>query len=346
MIKQLYQNPDIFKFDIPLPDNPLQNLNCYVVRSGDDTLIIDTGFNRPACMEAMKAGLLELNIDLKQSSMFLTHLHSDHIGLAYALMNDIKRPIYMSRLDYEYFCDSIMGNQWEKTEEYYEKEGLPKEYTTVLRSQNPARSFAPSGVFDAITLEDGQKIKVGEEEFTCILTPGHTPGQMCLYHEKEQIMFTADHILFNITPNITNWLYIPDSLGDYLISLQKIRKYQMKLALPAHRKNDKNVYERIEEIWFHHQARLKGCIDALAKKSNMTAYETAACLQWSMRGKCWEDFPVSQRWFAMGETLSHLDYLRIRGMVTRQDSEPFTYQLAIDVATCYQKLDVAFNNAF
>ena len=29
MTEQIYNNPDIFKIYIPLPDNPLKNLNCY-----------------------------------------------------------------------------------------------------------------------------------------------------------------------------------------------------------------------------------------------------------------------------------------------------------------------------
>ncbi len=32
-------------------------------------------------------------------------------------------------------------------------------------------------------------------------------------------------------------------------------------------------------------------------------------MKWSMRGKCWEEFPITQRWFAVGETMAHLDYL-------------------------------------
>lgn len=342
MITKIYSKPDIFQFDIPLPDNPLQNLNCYVIKSNNSTMIIDTGFNQPACMEAMKAGLSELNVDLDKSTMFLSHLHSDHIGLAYAMMNGRKGPIYMSQTDYSYFCDSIADGGWEDTESYYETEGLPHEYTTVLRSQNPARSFAPSGVFEATTVSDGEKIYVGDEEFTCISAPGHTPGLMCLYHEKEQIMFTADHILFNITPNITSWLGVPDSLGDYLQSLKKIRRFPMKTALPSHRKNDINVYLRIEQILQHHRNRLQNTIEALNENSHMTAYETAAKLRWSMRGKCWEEFPISQRWFAMGETLSHLDYLQIRGMVKRESGKLFTYSLAMDMPNCTQTLDKLF----
>ncbi|MFQ8841384.1 MAG: hypothetical protein ACLR8P_11160 [Clostridium fessum] len=27
----------------------------------------------------------------------------------------------------------------------------------------------------------------------------------------------------------------------------------------------------------------------------------------------WEEFPPSQKWFAVGECMAHLDYLRLRG---------------------------------
>ncbi len=47
MLTKVYNEPRIFQIDVPLPDNPLRNLNCYVVQDGGETLIIDTGFNRP-----------------------------------------------------------------------------------------------------------------------------------------------------------------------------------------------------------------------------------------------------------------------------------------------------------
>lgn len=327
MIQLIRRNPDIFRIDIPLPENPLKNLNCYAIQDKGETLLIDTGFHRPECLEAMKEGLSQLNVDWERTGFFLTHLHSDHTGLVYELTKDKNCPIYMSGLDYAYFINSMNGDAWDKLEVYYEKQGMPPEYTKVLRETNPARSFAPSGIFDAIIVEDGRKINVGNYEFTCIQVPGHTPGQMCLYLEEEQIMFTADHILFDITPNITSWLGVSDSLGDYLKSLQKIKRFPMKIALPAHRKNDMDVYERIEEIIYHHKLRLEETLQVLAEEKPLNAYETASRLTWSMRGKHWEEFPLAQRWFAVGETIAHLDYLLQRGMIERNEGKVYTYSL-------------------
>lgn len=319
MVEKIFCEPEIFKIYVPLPDNPLKNLNCYVICSMDESLIIDTGFCMNECYEAMRRGLCELGIDLnsKKTSLFLTHLHSDHIGLAAKLMpkNSL---IYMSKIDYEYLKTWENEGAWEKTEDVFCTEGFPKEAIGVLRETNPARSYAPEGPFDAVTLVDGDIVRVGIFDFLCILTPGHTPGHMCLYLKEKGLMILGDHVLFDITPNITSWLNVEDSLNDYLTSLKKIKIYDVETALPAHRKNDKNFYVRVDEILEHHKVRLENTYQAVSEKGGMTAYEIAEKLKWSMRGRDWSEFPMHQKWFAVGETLSHLDYLKNRGMIQKK----------------------------
>lgn len=48
-------------------------------------------------------------------------------------------------------------------------------------------------------------------------------------------MLLGDHVLFDITPNITDWWDVPDSLGNYLRSLDKLEAYPVTLPLPGHR---------------------------------------------------------------------------------------------------------------
>lgn len=40
-------------------------------------------------------------------------------------------------------------------------------------------------------------IQIGNEEFTVIATPGHTPGCICLYNKKEKTLFSGDTIFAN-----------------------------------------------------------------------------------------------------------------------------------------------------
>ena len=319
MFEQVYSNPDIFKIYVPLPDNPLKNLNCYVLKGKNENLIVDTGFNRPECLEALKEGLKELEIDIDKTSLFLTHLHSDHTGLAGEIMNE-NSPIYMSEIDFNRLILSLSGKFWPVMEEVFEKNGFPAEAIEISRKINPARAFAPSKLFDAIKIQDGHKINIDGNEITCILTPGHTPGHMCLYIEDKKIMFTGDHVLFDITPNITSWNEVSDALADYIKSLEKIRSYDVETALPSHRLSSKNFYDRIEELLEHHKERIAECLEIVKAIPDSDAYTIASKMKWSMRGKDWSEFPVQQKWFAVGETLSHLDYLINKGEVEKDES--------------------------
>lgn len=344
MLIKVHETPCIYRLDVPLPENPLKNLNCYIIQDNGETLILDTGFNRKECLDALQEGLTELHADWNKTSLFLTHLHADHTGLAPALMKGKPGQIYMSGMDHNYLESIMVGEVWKTSDAQFIREGFTEEQILTLHKGNPARGFEPDEFFPVTQLQDGDTITVGSYTFTCILVPGHTPGQMVLYLPEQKLMFTADHILFDITPNITSWVGTADALGDYLQSLVKIRAYDIAIALPAHRKNDQNVYERIAEIIEHHLKRLKETIDALSHYPNSNATEIAACLKWSMRGKTWQEFPLSQRWFAVGETIAHLDYLVCRGLAEKKEQgEKNAYCLTMHADLCKSRLDCTWN---
>ena len=317
MYEKIYSNPDIYKIYVPLPNNPLKNLNSYVVKTENKNLIIDTGFNMPECYEALTEGLKELEIDIEKSEMFLTHMHSDHIGLAPFVMN-ANSVIYMSKIDYDRLHNDSPEYSWDALYRKFISEGFPKEAIEQLHKSNPAEAYAPEKSFSAVTLKDGDKIKIGNYEFTAILTPGHTPGHMCLYLEEEKLMFLGDHVLFDITPNITFWTGIRDSLKDYIDSLNKIKKFDVETALPAHRKNEMDFYIRIDQIIKHHHERLAECLHIIKNNPGLHAYDIAGFMKWSMRGKNWAEFPIHQKWFAVGETIAHTDYLRCQNKIYRK----------------------------
>lgn len=327
MIEKVFSNPDVYRIYVPLPENPLRNLNAYVIKTQGRNMIVDTGFNRRECREALMGGLEELEIKIEDTDFFITHLHGDHSGL----VNKIAEPnskIYMSEIDYRYLKGDIANVSWQKIEELYTKEGFPQEITDMLKSTNQAKKFMPDKLFEVQMLSDGEIIELGGYEFKCILTPGHTPGHMCLYLEKEKLLFSGDHILFDITPNITSWYGIKDSLKDYMTSLEMIKKLDIEVTLPGHRGSKGSAYERIDEILQHHKIRLEDTVEVIRNsKDPLTAYEVAQRMQWNLRGKSWEEFPENQKWFAMGETMSHLDYLvNIETIFKRKDENMQIYR--------------------
>lgn len=44
-------------------------------------------------------------------------------------------------------------------------------------------------------------------------------------------------------------------------------------------------------------------------------------MAWSIRCRSWEDFPLTQKFFAVGEALAHLDYLETRGQLRRMEHQ-------------------------
>ncbi len=308
MITHINHNPDIYSIHIPLLNNPLKNLNCYVIKTADRSLVVDTGFRRPECLEALREGLKELELDITKTDLFITHLHADHCGLADEFNNG-SSVIYMSKIDYDYFCPFWESSSWQEINEYYMKEGQPKGEIEMQKDVNPSRILTAKSLFPAKTFSDGYEFSMGGIDFTTIETPGHTPGHTCLYIKKEKIMFLGDHVLFDITPNIGVWKDVKNSLGDYLKSLDKIKDFDISLALPSHRNNAGDVYARIEAIKNHHKIRLDSTMEIVAKEEGQTAYEIASKMKWSVRGKSWDEIPEFQKWFALSETLAHINYL-------------------------------------
>ena len=109
MIEEIFTN--LYKIDIPLPKNPLKAINSYVIKASERNLIIDTGWNQDECMNAMLAGLRELGVDIKKTDFFITHLHSDHLGLVSTLAPDTSK-IFFNQPDADRFNSGIRLNDF------------------------------------------------------------------------------------------------------------------------------------------------------------------------------------------------------------------------------------------
>lgn len=319
MIEKVWEHPEIFRIPVPLPENPLRALNVYVLCDKGESLVIDTGFHRQECLDALLSGLSELGISPKSTKLFLTHLHSDHIGLAEQFVSP-KSVIYMGSIDHEYFLNIKKGLVWPYMESLFVHNGFPEDEIALQPVGNQGRRYAPEKPFSVQRVSDGDILQVGSCELRCVWTPGHTPGHMALYLPKEKLLFSGDHILFDITPNISAWRDVPGSLEDYLWSLEKIKKLEVVRTFPAHRSGNDDLYDRINAIERHHRQRLAEIISLLDRRSGSSAFQIAGRMKWSARGTPWELFPPHQKWFATGEAIAHLQLLVQNGQAVVQET--------------------------
>lgn len=321
MVELIYRSPDIYKIDVPLTGNPLKNLNCYVIKDGGESAVIDTGFRTEECWQALKGGLSEIGVSPEHTRLLITHLHSDHIGLA-GYFNYPDTTIYMGELEYDYFLQMKEGRIRGRIDKGYLQEGFPEEELLDAMKTNPATIYLPDATFPVTTLQEGDTITVGNTVLTAVFMPGHTPGQMIFYIADKKIMFLGDHLLFDITPNITEWPEVDNSLKHYMHNLERLLDFDIELPLPAHRNlSNKTLEDRVAEILAHHAVRLNQILQMLKEHPGSSAYEIAGGLTWSMRGRSWKDAPNRQKWFAVGETLAHIEYLMAENKVCRVKKE-------------------------
>ena len=326
MVEKVFEN--IYRIVVGLPKNPLRELNSYIICGGDRNLIIDTGFNTPECLADLKEGISKLNLDMSKTDLLLTHFHADHVGLVHQVEDMAKAAgnddfkIYMSQIDKsvsEKFADKMYN--WNVQLQRFLGEGFPAKELDEVYANHPAKRHTEPTDFDIVSLNDGDIFKVGDIELQVIITPGHTPGHVCLYYEKEQIFFSGDTVLFNITPNISFWPASTKALGEYFLSLLKIREIPVKLCLPGHRAINTDLKGRIDELLKHHEERLQEVIDILKANPTSTGYEVAKAMHWDIRAKDWSDFPSGQKWFAVAEAVAHIDFLVETNVVLKTQKE-------------------------
>ncbi len=307
--------PNLYLVEVPLPHNPLQAVNCYIIKANGKSLVIDTGMNREECLSVLSSGLKELGVDLNQTDFFITHLHADHIGLVSTLATDTSK-IYFNQAD----ADIINAAVWEDYANFAGINGFPEPELQRAIQSHPGYKYSPQGHLDFSILKEGDTITIGDYLFQCIETPGHSPGHMCLYEPDKRIFISGDHILSNITPNISSFSNDENPLKEYLSSLDKVYNFDVSLVLPGHRAVFTNFKERIQELKHHHQVRASEVLSILEKGAR-DAFQVASQMTWDMSYECWELFPVSQKWFATGEAIAHLKYLEEEGKITRRVQE-------------------------
>ncbi|MDD6239616.1 MAG: MBL fold metallo-hydrolase, partial [Oscillospiraceae bacterium] len=243
----------LYAIAVPLPNNPLKNLNAYVV-TGSRNLLIDTGFHQKECRDALLSGLQELGISMEHTDIFLTHLHSDHTGLAPEIRGKDTK-IFIGEKDLSHMPGPHSTFRWADSDDRFAAEGFPRDLLAILTEQNPAQGLSPIPYDGYLPVKPGDVFSYGEHRFTAVHTPGHTPGHMCLWEAETGICLLGDHVLFDITPNITRWMGVSDSLGDYLQALRDIQTLPVTVPLPAHRQVHMDFQARCQQLIAHHGTR-------------------------------------------------------------------------------------------
>ncbi len=211
-------------------------------------------------------------------------------------------------------------NYWKNLTNTHKVAGFPAELVEPILKATPGYLYQE--VYEELarpsrTSRDGEKIPIGEYIFQTVWTPGHSPGHICLYDGKHQILMAGDHLLPTITPHVTQWAGEESSaLAQYLDSLDKVGQLDVDVVLPSHEELFKDHRKRINELKEHHRLRATEILSEI-QREELTAYQIASRIHWDVGYASWDRFPLFQRYLAVGEALAHLRFLEDQGQVRK-----------------------------
>jgi len=326
----------IYMFEVPflpgLGQGDMTGTLCYLMREGDGWLMVDSGYNDDHSYEALVQHLDTLGIPIEDIRwLFITHYHPDHSGLAARIRAASGAKVIMHQDDWNILQRAVSSaEEWtlDGLVEWAKTLGVPpSELDEFYQMASFGRTLFPGGLEPDIVLQ-GEENMVGETgRLKAILTPGHSPGHICLYDEERKVLFAGDHVLVEITPHISpSHLTSYNQLGQYLDALRKIQYLDVDMVLPAHQRPFNHLAQRVDAIIEHHRVRLEEMIEALTEHP-MSPWELAPSVSWDVG--TWDEMDATNCVLAMRETLAHLQLLESQGQVVMVEEEGLSkYRLA------------------
>jgi hydroxyacylglutathione hydrolase len=198
--------------------NAQNNCNSYLI-DGEVKILIDPGHHQPFRHVQQNLDLLGISLD-QISVAIITHGHPDHFEGVRRLNKSTM--VAMNTEEYR-FIRKLAGSYFDIPEPHF-------------------------------FLEEGD-LKIGDHMFQVVVTPGHSPGSICLYWPDKKALFTGD-VVFSQGIGRTD---LPGGNGEQLKnSIKRISRLDVEYLLTGHgnivvgKDAVQENFKKIEDIWFNY----------------------------------------------------------------------------------------------
>lgn len=309
----------IIPLSIPTPFY-VGDVNVYLIKE-DPLTLIDAGPKTPQAAEALRAQLRQNGVELNDiRRVVLTHAHEDHCGLAKQIRDEAKNA---EILVHKWETGHLFGRlAQEEHRKLMYRAGVPVKVFDEMQEIYSEISLLTDALNDGefSALEDEMELEFAGGSLKVLHTPGHTPGSCSFVREANRTLIVGDCVLKRITPNP---VVSPDpidnekrfkSLGEYLVSLARIRAFSPTLVYGGH---GEPIVD-FEEI-FHRYVRSiderQNRVIEIVGKTGVSAFDVAQKLFPNAVGK------DVHRFLAISEAIAHLDYAESQGKIAIEIKE-------------------------
>jgi glyoxylase-like metal-dependent hydrolase (beta-lactamase superfamily II) len=316
--------PGVYRIPLPLPTDGLRAVNVYALEADNGLVLIDSGWALANARDQLERSLAAIGAGLRDVRRFLvTHLHRDHYTQAIEVRRLLGTPVALGA-DEKHSIDRLLGPDFrpltaqlavlmsagaqEVASRLAEITGNPP----VPPSTTPGAAFGYEAPDEWIS--PGQQFDLGTRTLEAVPTPGHTRGHVVFVDSEAGLLFAGDHVLPHITPSIAFEEAPPElPLGEYLQSLNVVRRLPDMRLLPAHGPVSPSTHARIDELADHHEGRLRAMAEVLAG-GERTGFQVAAEVPWTSRRRALAELDLMNQMLAVCETVYHLDLLVARSV--------------------------------
>lgn len=317
----------LWSIPVPIPNNPLGYTLVYLFETGAGPVLVDAGWDDDTSWGALTAGMAATGHSVADTlGVLVTHVHPDHHGLsgrireasgAWVAMHPRDTPMVTRHAQAGAEFSDELGSVLLDA-------GATPEELAPPRPRGPRQARPPMAMPDR-ELADGERVDVPGWAVEAVWTPGHSPGHTCFRVLDHGLLLAGDHVLPGITPHIalSRSDRGGDPLGDFLASLHKVDRPDVREVLPAHEHRFTHLHARVLEIEAHHHSHL-AAIEAMLATGPRTLWELARALDWN---RPWSELDGWMHRAAVNETAAHLRYLSRRDRAARlKGVRPITFE--------------------
>lgn len=313
--------PGIYKFRLPLVDNPAGFINTYLINGNSERVMMDTGWNDPAAFEVLIEQLKHLELNLEDINRIIyTHIHPDHFGLAGTIYHQYQIPLTIHRegktlIEYRYYGRESYIRE---LGEWHLLNGGNQDNCDAVIEMSTDYTDHVEPVTPETLLSGGEMIFIDPFQLKVIWTPGHDNDHMCFYEENRGILFSGDHILPDTNPHIGTHSEIPFYPHQtYMKSLEVLKPLKVNIILPGHEGVFTDLHARIDDLISYH-CQLKNDVHETTHDESMTAYQISSQISWFDGPMHWESLaPVVQAGLVT-KCLSYLKALEAEGRIRQR----------------------------
>ncbi len=309
--------PGILWLRMPLPF-ALDHINLWLLEEGDGYTLVDCGYANAETRALWERHFAETLGGRPLVRIVATHCHPDHLGNAAWLAARFGCTVTMTAGEFltaHAIVDERAAHAPADNCALFRAHGMAEADVAALAARgNSYRRGVPVAPPNYHRLLAGDEIRAGGTAWRVIAGYGHSAEHASLFAPAHNVLVSGDMLLPKISTNVSVWPADGDGdpLGRFLDSLRAFEDLPpSSLVLPSHGLPFRGIPLRIAQLRAHHDARLAELVQAMAASAGpVTAAQMVPVL-----------FPraldLQQSYFAMGETIAHLNHLWRRGRARR-----------------------------